>query len=155
MRLAEIRPGSTVTRWVLTIAVVLAPIGWGIGVAISLSGHRVGDLVGSFVVCVCVLVAIWHSAFRSRPLYPAGGPPIDEREIDLQRLAVIKGFAVVSMPSPLIFSYMGLALEYGWWTPSSHDWSGLLMVQLCWIFGMPLTFANWSVGKPLDDEDDQ
>jgi len=81
--------------------------------------------------------------------------PLDEREIGLRRLAVMKGLAVVAVSAPLICAFMDIALLSGWRTPSAEDWQGLLFVMACWIFGMPMTFANWQNPAPLDGEDNQ
>lgn len=136
-------------RWVLTIAVVMAPIAWGISLADGPIERHVGHLIAG----ACLLVVLWLSAFRSRPLYPQHGLALDEREIGVRRLAMIKGLAVASLPGPLLCCYMTMALQSGWWMPSADDWLSLLLVLCCWIFGLPLVFANWLVGAPIDEDD--
>jgi hypothetical protein len=150
----KLRPESATARWALTIAVILAPIAWGTGIAVRMSGYHVGDRVGRIVAWLCIFVVLWFKAFRSRPIYPTDGPPLDEREISLRRLALVRGMAIVAMSAVLICFYMNVALLSDWWTPSANDWAGLLTVEVGWMIGVPLAVANWQGPAPLDDEDE-
>ncbi len=150
--LPRFSPGSPLARTIPTATVVIAPIAC-LGAAISRNGEMAAT--GETVLAFCLATTVIFLLVRPRPLNPTANDPLDEREMGLRWKANAFGGAVVSLLGMAICFYMARATHEGWQLPSPVDWDHLLLLFLCWIIGMPMTFANWMVGKPLDDEDDQ
>lgn len=141
-------------RWVPTVAIIAAPVGWIISTAWRAAGNRA--MFADILPAICVLTVITLSLIRPRLIYGDTRRPLDEREIELHRKAVGMGLGVVAILAILICLYMSQAIENGWWTPShADDWSELLQVLMCWLWGVPLAFAHWRTSPPLDEETDQ
>ena len=140
-------------RWLPTAAVVAAPIGC-IVAAISPSGGY-AEILGQMAVRLCVVSTPIFALMQPRPLNATLNDSLDEREIGLRWKAYARGWGVTCLLGMLFCFYMTWASGHGWKQPSPADWQNLFFLVTCWMFGMPMAFANWMVGKPLDDEDDQ
>ncbi|HEX7851731.1 MAG TPA: hypothetical protein VF485_18515 [Sphingomonas sp.] len=148
-------PGSATMRWIPTITVLVAPVAWAIGVSSRAVENGIGHWIVGSIPTLCLIVVATLSLLQPRPINGQLGVPLDEREIQLRARATLRGMAVVAITGPLICFYMSMAIQFAWWTPSREDWGHLLHVLVCWIIGMPMAFANWQIGRPLKDEDDQ
>jgi hypothetical protein len=146
----KLRPGSPVMRWLPTIAVIAAPVGWALGAAARASGDQ--GTVYALVPILCSIIVCSLSALQPRPLYPEFGGQLDEREFALKLKATTRGLALVGLPGTLICFYMFLASDTDWWTPHRDDWMGQIFVLNSWLFGMPMLFANWLTSAPLEDD---
>lgn len=140
-------------RWGSTVAVTLAPVAFAIGAIGRAHGIANADLAGELTPILCLLVVCTMSLRQPRPLNATAGAPLDEREMELRLKAIGRSMGLVAMPGMLLCLYMSFATRYGWWTPSSDDWRGLEWVFVCWIFGMPMAFANWLTHTPLEEDD--
>ena len=141
-------------RWAPIVAMIAAAVGCADAMIARAAGNRA--TFADILPAICVLAVVALSMIRPRLIYAETGRPLDEREIGLHRQAVAMGHGAIAMLAILICLYMSQAIENGWWTPThSDDWSNLLQVLLCWLFGAPLAFAHWRTPPPLDEETDQ
>jgi hypothetical protein len=146
-------PGSPLARTIPTAAVVIAPIACALAATSSKGG--IVETLSSTAIPLCMVATAIFALIQPRPLHPSSDGPLDEREAALRWKAYAQGMGVTSLLGMLICFYAASTFSYGWRQPSHDDWDNLLLLVICWIFGMPMAFANWMVGKPLDDEDDQ
>jgi len=142
-------------RWVPTIAVALAPLGCVLGMVSRVRENSALGWAG-ILPTFCMTIVAFLTVVQPRPLNGTLQQPLDEREITLRLRANVCGLALSALIAFVGCGYMSFAAEFDWWSPTGKDdWNGLFWTFGCWMFGMPLAFANWQSPTPLDEEDDQ
>jgi hypothetical protein len=118
------------------------------------SGDLIGLVVGFGLIVLALVAAAPVMGSRLQRIVAEQAPHLDEMEMMMRHKALSWSYGVLGGAVLALFLYAGMAVDAGWWIPSSFDqWNGLFWGAFLYVTLLPTARLAWTMDAQDEGEE--